>query len=193
MEKRIKRIDGMLLATFLTTLFYSATYPFIHKMTMMFVSNTMVAANQIINCISVIFFGMLWNKKSEKLFKNYAVFCCIETVLTVLLTIWVTATHNIVAYYFADNFIFALVTRNICCGGVKLRAIRYNTESERERFDNNNNSASAAATIIGSLLAMVLNLDFSRMLWLATLGNTIDNVFYIRIFINTKKGRQHES
>ena len=28
--KRIK-IDGMLMATFLTTLFYASTYPYIHK------------------------------------------------------------------------------------------------------------------------------------------------------------------
>ena len=82
--------------------------------------------------------------------------------------------------------IFAIVTRNICCGGVKLRAIRYNTEIEREHFDNNNNSASAIATILGSIIAMMLDLDFSIMLWISTIGGAIDNMFYFVIFENTK-------
>jgi hypothetical protein len=83
--------------------------------------------------------------------------------------------------------VFAIVTRNICCGGVKLRAIRYNSEESREHFDNNNNSVSSFATIVGSIIAMFLDLDFSTMLWIATFGNAIDNIFYIFIFMKTKR------
>ena len=86
-----------------------------------------------------------------------------------------------------DTLIFAIITRNICCGVIKLKAIRYSSEIERENFDNNNNSASAVATIIGSALAMILNLDFSTMLWLATLGGAIDNMFYLFIFRSTQR------
>lgn len=182
----MKKIDGMLLATFLTTIFYSATYPYIHKEVIANVSDSIIALSQIINCLSVVILGGLWNKKSDKLFKYYPAFCVGETVLSICSTIWTVTTHNIMAYYMIDTLIFAIVTRNICCGGVKLRAIRYNTEKDREHFDNNNNSSSAIATIIGSVIAMMLNLDFVAMLWLATLGNAIDNVFYIFIFRNTK-------
>lgn len=94
------------------------------------------------------------------------------------------------AYYIIDMLIFSIVTRNIFCGGVKLKAIRYNSEEDREHFDNNNNSASAIATILGSIIAMILNLDFSVMLWLATIGNTIDNIFYIFIFKSTQSKRK---
>lgn len=181
LHKKIK-IDGMLLATFLTTIFYSATYPYIHKEIMQNASDKIVALNQIINCLSVVLLGSLWNKKSEKLFKYYPEFCVFETILGIMSTIWATATNNIVAYYIMDTLIFALVTRNICCGGVKLKAIRYNSEEKREHFDNNNNSASAIATILGSIIAMLLNLNFSTMLWLATIGNAIDNIFYIFIY-----------
>lgn len=175
----------MLLATFLTTIFYSATYPFIHKLIMENVSDNIVALNQIINCLSIVLLGSLWNKKSDKLFKYYPVFCISETILGICSTIWATTTNNIMAYYIIDTLVFAIVTRNICCGGVKLRVIRYNSE-EREHFDNNNNSASAIATIIGSVIAMMLDFDFTAMLWLATLGNAIDNVFYIFIFKSTQ-------
>ena len=178
------------MATFLTTIFYSATYPFIHKLIMESVSDNIVALNQIINCLSIVLLGSLWNKKSDKLFKYYSAFCVGETILSVFSAIWATTTGNIMAYYIIDTLIFAIVTRNICCGGVKLRAIRYNTEEDREHFDNNNNSSSAIATIIGSVIAMILNLDFGAMLWLATLGNAIDNIFYIFIYKSTQNKRE---
>ena len=189
MKKRIN-IDGMLLATFLTTIFYSSTYPYIHKEVMMVASNTLIAFNQIINCISVIICGWLWNKVSEKLFEYYPVYCVLETVLGILTTTFAIITHNIVTYYLLDTFVFAIVTRNICCGGIKLRAIRYQTEEKREHFDNNNNSVSSLATIIGSVIAIFLKLNFATMLCLATFGNMIDNVFYIFIFIKTKQKRK---
>ena len=185
-----KKIDGMLLATFLTTIFYSATYPYIHKEVMANVSDSIIALSQIINCLSIVILGSLWNKKSDKLFKYYPAFCVWETIVSTCSTIWAITTHNIMAYYIIDTLIFAIVTRNICCGGVKLRAIRYSTEEDREHFDNNNNSSSAIATIIGSIIAMILELDFTAMLWLATLGNAIDNVFYIFIYKSTQKKKE---
>ena len=181
-----RKVDGMLLATFLTTIFYSATYPYIHKEVMENVSDSIIALSQIINCLSVVALGSLWNKKSDEMFKRYPMFCICETVLSVCSTIWATTTHNIIAYYIIDTLIFAIITRNVICGGTKLRAIRYNSESAREHFDNNNNSASAIATIIGSIIAMLLDLDFSIMLWLAVIGNAVDNVFYIFIYKNTQ-------
>ena len=97
------------------------------------------------------------------------------------------------AYYLLDNIVFAIITRNVCCGIVKLKAIRYNSENERERFDNNSNSVYSAATIIGSIIAMFLNLDFAIMLCLATFGNIIDNIFYIFIFYKINKQREKKT
>lgn len=187
LRKHNCKIDGMLLATLLTTLFYSATYPYIHKEIVSNVSDSIIALNQIINCISIIVYGRVWNKQSDRLFKFYPIFCILETALSIGSAIWAIMSGDIIAYYIVDTLIFAIVTRNICCGGVKLRAIRYRTEKEREHFDNNNNSMSAIATIIGSFIAMILELDFNMMLILATIGNSIDNIFYICIFYNQKK------
>lgn len=186
MKKHIN-VDGMLLATFLTTIFYSATYPYIHKEVMMVATDNFIALNQIINCISIVVFGLLWNKKSEKLFDYYPAFCILETILGILTTTYAIFSHNIIAYYLLDTIVFAVVTRNICCGGVKLKAIRYKTEEEREHFDNNDNSSYSIATIIGSIIAMFLKLDFATMLCIATFGNAIDNIFYICIFFKTKQ------
>lgn len=185
-------VDGMLLATFLTNLFYSSTYPFIHKQLMMVISDKMVAINQIICCLSVIIFSNLWNKLSNKLFNHYPLFCVLETVCGISTTVFAILTDNLIAYYILDTFVFCIVTRNIICGGIKLRALRYTTEDKREKFDNNNNSMSAMSTIIGSCIAMIINLSFPVMLILATIGNAIDNVFYIFIYYKTKKLRKED-
>ena len=182
-----RKLDVMLIATFITTLFYSASYPFINKVIISNVSETFIALSQIINCISVVFFAFIWNKFSHKLFKFYPAFCIFETLLSIMSTLVAVTTGNILAYYIMDTLIFAIVTRNICCGGIKLRSLRYNTEIAREHFDNNNLSSNAIATIIGSAIAMILKLDFIPMLWIATVGNAVDNIFYIFIYRNCKK------
>jgi hypothetical protein len=151
---------------------------------MMVASDNIIALNQIINCISIIIFGSIWNK-CDKLFNFYPLFCVLETVVGICITIYAIVSNNLIAYYLLDTFVFAIITRNICCGGVRLRAIRYNTEESREHFDNNNNSVASFATILGSIIAMFLNLNFPTMLWIATLGNAIDNIFYICIYYKT--------
>ena len=181
------RIDGMLLATLLTNLFYSATYPYIHKQVMECVSDSIIALNQIINCLSIIIIGAIWNRKSKKLFNLYPLYCVLETMVGIVTTIYVIISKNIVVYYILDTLVFAIITRNIICGGIKLRAIRYDTEDKREHFDNNNNSMSAIATILGSVIAMFLTLNFNTMIILATIGNCIDNIFYIVIWYKTNK------
>lgn len=193
MIKKFKCFDGMLLATFFTTLFYSATYPFIYKRIMSDprMTEDFVALQQILNCLSVIVFSYIWEKKTDKLFKYYREFCIAEMFTTTSITIYCLATDNIVGYYILDSIGFALITRQIICGGIKLRANRYNTEQKRVSFDNKNNMFGSAATIIGSLLAMVLSLDFEIMLILATIGNAIDNIFYIIIYTNqTRKNKE---
>lgn len=193
----MKKFDGMLAAAFISTIFYSAAYPYIHKVIVSTVSENVIAFNQIINCISVVFFGGLWNIFSDKLFRFYPAFCVGETVLGVASTLWAVTTRNITVYFIIDTMVFSIVTRNIICGGTKLRAIRYKTETAREQFDNNNNSANAIATIIGSVFAVVLKPDFTLMMWLATLGAAVDNIFYIAIYKKqikerkrSKKGRE---
>lgn len=193
--KRYKKVnfDGILLATFLTTLFYSSTYPYIHKQVMTVASDDFIAINQIVDCLSIVLFGAIWNRLSDKLFKYYPAFCVAESILGILTSIYATVSNDVVGYYLLDTFVFALITRNICCGGVKLRAIRYKTEKAREKFDNNNNSMAAIATIVGSFIAMILSLDFAAMLWIATFGNMIDNIFYIFIYYKTQNAYKIEN
>lgn len=189
--KTKRKFDAMLLSTFLTTLFYSATYPYIHKVVMIDASDSLIAIVRIIDCISIVISGTLWNKKSGVLFRHYPFYCISETILSIILAVWTTISNNIIGYYLFCTLIVAVVTRNISCGGIRLRAMRYATERERECFDNNDNSVYAISTIIGSVIAMALNLDFNTMLWIATIGGAIDNMFFLGIFYSEM--RRHKT
>ena len=59
------KVDGMLAATFFVTIFYSATYPFIHKQIISTAPSSIIALSQIINCLSVVTFGFIWNRNSD--------------------------------------------------------------------------------------------------------------------------------
>ena len=184
----MKKPDAMLMATFFADCFYSATYPYIYKEILSGISGQAVAVNQIVNCISVILFSTLWNRFSDRLFPFYAVLCVLECLAGLCTSLYVTFhPENILMYYVLDTILLCLLTRNIICGGVRLRAMCYPTEQQREHFDNSNNAVSAAATIIGSAAALLLHLDFVHMIWLATFGNMIDNFFYINIFLKSRK------
>jgi len=68
-----------------------------------------------------------------------------------------------------------------------LKALRYSNPSKRERFDNSNNSYASLATIIGASIAIVLEMDFITMVWIAAFGNCIDNILYIIVYKNLVK------
>ena len=180
----------MLLATFLSTVFYSIAYPTIHKEIMLHISDFMIASEQIISCFGIVLASVLWNKYSDILFRKFTLFCVLETVAGITTTIYTLMSDNIIVYYILDTFVFALITRNIICGGNRLRSERYRQESERERFDNNNLSASAIATIIGSCIAMIVDLDFKIMLCIANFGNALDNILYIQVYREQQKNKK---
>jgi hypothetical protein len=184
--KKIK-IDGMILATFLTTLFYSATWPYINKYIISIIPESYIAIQQIVNCVSIIVFSAAWNRVGDKLFRFFPIICIVESLTTIIATSVILITDDVRAYYILDTLFFALITRNIICGYIKLKARRYTTEDSRNSFDNRDNSAAAAATIIGSLIAIYLSLDFHVMIVIATIGNMIDNTMYFFIYGKTVK------
>ena len=188
MIKKLKNIDLMLLATFLCTIFYTATYPIIYKIIMSTVHKNFISINQIVTCSSIILFNSIWNKHSNKLFKYFPVLCTLETLCTVVVAIYISINKSsITSFYILNILIFVIVTRNIICGGSRLKALKYSTPSKREKFDNNNNSYASLATIIGASISIALKMDFTTMLWIAAFGNCIDNILYIIIYKNLNK------
>lgn len=193
MTKKLKTIDLIIVATFVTTFAYSSTYPFIHKQLMMVVSEKLVALTNILDCVGVIITDRIWEAKGKKLYKSYALFCVLETVTTASTTLYALLSRDLIAYYIIDTVMFAIMTRHVICGGRKLRAIRYKDEDSRVKYENNNYTAASIATLIGSGISMLLGLPFEVMLVIAAIGNSVDNIFYIKIFKETGFEEETES
>lgn len=172
----------MLLSNFVCTLFYSASYPYIYAEIMKVISRKYISFEQIISCIGIVVFGSLWNKYGDRLFRHYPKFIVLETVADTFLFADVLIRHDLKFYFLLNVIIYALITKNMSCGGIKMRAKVNPTEELRERYDNNSNSIYAVATIAGTALAVAFPVSLNALFILALIGNIADNFLYFYIY-----------
>lgn len=179
----MKRYSNMMLAAnFFSTLFYAMSYPYIYAETIKAVPHFYISIEQLLSCIGTIVFCGLWNRFSDKLFKHYRAMLVVEILADVFLFADVIIRKDLSFYFLLNVIIFALVTRNLACGGTKMRAIANPTERDRERYDNNSNVICSISTIAGSCAAAVFPMSLTTLFILALIGNTIDNFFYLIIY-----------
>jgi len=176
----------MLLSNFLSTLFYSASYPYIYAEIVKVISRKYISFEQIISCIGIVVFGSIWNKYGDRLFQHYIKFVLLEIAADVFLFADVLIRHDLEFYFLLNVIIYAIITKNMSCGGIKMRAKVNPTEELRERYDNNSNSIYAIATIAGTIIAAVLGTNLDVLFVLALIGNTVDNLFYLYIYKRIK-------
>ncbi|MDE7422312.1 MAG: hypothetical protein K2N51_01225 [Lachnospiraceae bacterium] len=120
----------------------------------------------------------LWNKYSDKLYKTFPKFMFTESLLYLILHLCVIAgLANAVTYYIVDTVLFCLITKNMICGGNKLRSLVYKDE-EREKYDNIVPIASAISTLIGAGIAFLIGIPIKIAFVLSWMGITVDNIFY---------------
>lgn len=172
----------MLFSNFLCTLFYSMSYPYIYAETIKVVSRQYISFEQIISCIGIVVFGAAWNKYGDKLFQYYRQILVLEVIMDIILFGHVLITGNLKFYFLFNIIIYAVVTKNICCAGIKMRAKVNPTEELREKYDNNSNSVYAIATLLGTVAALVLPVGLDILFILAFIGGVIDNFFYLYIY-----------
>ena len=182
-----KKIDAILIVNCITNMFYTATYPYIYKVLYTNISEKMIALTTIISCLSIIIFSTTWNKHGDNLYKFFPLFCIGEFVASIGLTLYLLNTYSYNSYYLYETFSMAIISKQILFGMNRLKRIRY-TDKDRELFDNRNSAYCSFGTIVGSLIVLVINLNFTTMLWIATFGNAIGNLSYICIYYNSKKG-----
>ena len=172
----------MLLSNLICTLFYATSYPYIYPETVKIVPHYFISLEQIMLCLGTIFFCRLWNKYSDKLFKYYKTFLLLEILADLILFADVLLRNNLSFYFLLNVIIASTITKNLSCGGVKMRAMVNPSEREREQFDNNSNIVNAIATLVGASVAMIFNIDLRRLFILAFIGNASDNFFYLYIY-----------
>ena len=182
MNKKLSNL--MLIANFISCLFYSASYPYIYAETLKIVPKYFISIESILACISTIIFCKMWNSFSDKLFKHYRKMLIAEIIADVYLFLDVIIRNDIKFYFLLNIIIFSVITKNIGCGGTKMRAMVNPDEKSRESFDNNSSIVNALSTLLGAGFAMFINLDLTWLFILALIGNTIDNIFYLHIYNN---------
>lgn len=179
----MKRLsDMMLFASFISTLFYSVSYPYIYAETIKVVPRSFIGIEQILACVGTIIFCKAWNTYGDKLFKRYRLILVTEIVADVCMFADVILFMNLSRYFMTNIIIYSIITKNLCCGCVRMRAKVNPTEQLRERFDNNSNMVCAAATLIASGTAIAFQFGVRTLFVLALIGNTIDNFFYLYIY-----------
>ena len=184
----MKRLSNlMLLSNFLSTLFYSVSYPYIYAETIKVVPHSYIGIEQILACLGTIIFCRLWNKHSDRLFEHYRLFLYAEIIADTILFTDVLIRNDLSFYFLLNIIIFSVITKNLCCGGTKMRAKVNPTEKEREQYDNNFSIVNSVATLIGAGVAIVFDFDLRLLFVLAFVGNIIDNVFYLYIYKKIKE------
>ena len=185
MMKRLSNL--MLFSNLLSTLFYSVSYPYIYSETVIVVPRLYIGLEQVLACIGCIIFCRLWNNYSDRLFQHYRLFLLLEVVADIILFADVIIRHDISFYFLLNVIIYSVITKNLCCGGTKMRAMVNPTEREREQYDNNSNIVNAIATLAGAGAAMVANFELKWLFIFAFIGNIIDNFFYLYIYEKIRK------
>lgn len=189
-ESKSKKLsDLMLIANFLSTLFYSVSYPYIYAETVKLVPKYYISLEQILACIGTIIFCKMWNTYSDRLFIYYREILYLEIIADTVLFADVIIRKDLSFYFLLNIIIYSIITRNLSCGGTKMRAIVNPTEKLREKYDNNSSIVASVATLLGSGAAVILDVPLMVLFILAFIGNIVDNLFYLYIYRCVKHDR----
>ena len=182
----------MLITNLVCSLFYALSYPYIYAETIKAVSKAYISADQIISCLGVVVFGVAWNKYGDKLYKHYPLIVLAETVADIVLLTHVLITGNLKFYYIFNVLIYAIITRNMANGGIRLRAKVHPDEQSRERYDNNCNIVNSVATLLGASISIAISIDIKVLFVFALIGNTFDNLCYYYIYRKVNEIKENE-
>lgn len=178
-----KKLSKLMLATnLICSLFYALSYPYIYAEMMKVVSNAYISGEQIISCLGIVLFGVLWNKKGDWLYKHYLWIVTLETIADIILFTHVIITGDLKFYFVLNVIIYALITRNMANGGIRLRAKVHPDEISREHYDNNCNIINSVATLLGAGIALAFHMSLSMLFIAALIGNVFDNFCYYYIY-----------
>lgn len=179
---RQKLSKFMLTTNLICCIFYSMSYPYIYAEMMKVVTHIYISGEQIVTCLGVIIFGLLWNKKGDFLYKHYLWIVTAEIIADVFLFAHVLITGDLKFYFVLNVLIYALITRNMANGGIRLRAKVHPDERSRERYDNNCNIVNSVATLIGAGIAIIIPMNLTVLFIAALVGNVFDNFCYYYIY-----------
>lgn len=182
------KYDCLIIAGFVSGLFYSMSYPVIHLECMKDISSNLMSLSQLLSCILTVVITQVWLKKSEIMYlKTFKISLIVEVLLygSILYMLFFNV-FTPTAFYISDCILCSTITRNIINGGTRLKAIRYKGE-QREIFDNKNMMLCNVASMIGYFISTIFVLPRFIAVLFMFLGLAIDNLFYLYAYHETNK------
>lgn len=177
----------MLLSNLICTLFYSMSYPYIYAETIKAVPHLYIGLEQILACVGTIIFCRAWNMYSDRLFKHYRLFLTLEIIADLILFADVLIRNDLKFYFLLNIIIYSVITKNLSCGGTKIKAMVNPTEKEREKYDNNISIIDSIATLSGTVMALIFDFQIELLFIFAFIGNITDNLFSLYIYKKIKR------
>ena len=182
-----RKFDLLIVSSIASNLFYSLSYPIVHTYLMSFMESRTVSICSLISCIIVALVNKSWLRYSKKLYKYFKHLLIIETIAySILVGMMLSNSISPCTYYIFDTLLFATITNNIICGGVKLKSLRYRGE-EREKFDNNINYWANISSIIGFLISSIITFSWKIGFIIIFISVIVDNGFYYIVYKETSK------
>lgn len=182
------KYDCLIIAGFISGLFYSMSYPIIHLECMKDISSNLMSLSQLLSCILTVVITQVWLKKSEVMYlKTFKISLIVEVLLYgAILYMLFFNVFTPTAFYISDCILCSTITRNIINGGTRLKAIRYKGE-QREIFDNKNMMLCNVASMVGYFISTIFVLPRFIAVLFMFLGLAIDNLFYLYAYHETNK------
>ena len=182
-----RKFDLLIISSIASNLFYSLSYPVVHTYLMSLVNPRTVSICSLISCIIVASVNKTWLKYSKKLYKYFKHLLITEAIVySALIGMVLSNAISPCTYYILDTLLFATITNNIICGGVKLKSLRYQGE-KREKFDNTINYWANISCIIGFLISSIVTFSWEIGFIIIFISVVIDNGFYYIAYEETKK------
>ena len=182
-----RKFDLLIASSVASNLFYSLSYPVVHTYLMSFVDPRTVSICSLMSCVIVALVNKSWLRYSKKLYKYFKHLLIIEGIVySILIGMILSTSISPCTYYIFDTLLFATITNNIICGGVKLKSLRYQGE-EREKFDNTINYWANISCIIGFLISSIITFSWRIGFIIIFISVIVDNGFYYIVYKETSK------
>lgn len=179
---KYKNADELLIAGATSNLFYSMAYPIVHTVTVQNINSNTMSFASLLNCILAAIVAKIWLDNSTKLYKSFGFMLKVEVVAYGILTVlFLINVVNPEMYFLSDAIMSAIITRNIICGGTRLKALRYEGKT-REIFDNKTVYYCNITSIIGYAFSWLVTLPTSIGFIFMFIGIAVDNIFYLRVY-----------
>lgn len=190
LNKRKKLSNLWVISGLIVNLVSSFVYPFVYYRALQAIPSSLLSFEQIISCLGVAFFGFLWNRIGDKLFRHFTSAIVANIIGTIIIIIVTLLTKNLSAYYLINVVVAATVSTNMTCGYIKMKTLINPTGEEREHFDNRNNTAYSIGTLCGATLALLSSIDFTTAFVASNIVYIIDDIVSIYIYKQIKSSEK---